>query len=361
MIENSQIENSQHEKWMRRCIELALKGEGRTSPNPVVGAVVLDANGKVVGEGFHAKAGEDHAEVIALKQAGERAKGGTLYVSLEPCSHHGKTPPCVNSVIASGIKHVVAATVDPNPFVSGKGFEALTNAGIKVTSDLCREESLWINRGFLSRIKRSRPWLCLKLASTLDGKIADRNGKSRWITGEAARAHVHHLRNTFDCVMVGSATARLDNPKLNVRDLESSRNPLRAVIEGSTPMESDLRMFSDEVEGRTLIFCREDMHEAPRQLYPSKVQLVPIPPMGRFPDLSIVLKHLFDMDINTILCEGGAKLAGSLLDANLVDEVNWFFAPKILADSEAIPVVAGSRPKTLDEALNLQNTRMTSS
>jgi diaminohydroxyphosphoribosylaminopyrimidine deaminase / 5-amino-6-(5-phosphoribosylamino)uracil reductase len=357
MPENDQHKNDHHEKLMRRCIELALKAEGRTAPNPVVGAIVLDANGVVVGEGFHAKAGEDHAEVIALNQAGERANGGTLYVSLEPCSHHGKTPPCVNAVIASGIKHVVGASADPNPLVFGKGFDALRNAGIEVTTDICREESLWINRGFLSRMKRSRPWLCLKLASTLDGKIADRNGKSRWITGESARAYVQHLRNRFDCVLVGSTTARLDNPKLNVRDLESGRNPARAVIEGSTPLESDLRMFTSDKFGlgSTLIFCREDLYEKPRKPYPPGVKVVPIPTKDKFPDLAIVLKHLFEIGLNTILCEGGAKLAASLLNENLVDEVNWFFAPKILADSEAIQVVAGSVPKTLDEALSLKN------
>jgi len=362
------LQTSIHEQWMRRCIDLALKGSGRTSPNPVVGAVVLDADGKLVGEGFHARAGEDHAEVIALNEAGERAAGGTLYVSLEPCSHEGKTPPCVNRVIASGVKHVVAASIDPNPLVAGKGFEAIKKAGIEVTSDIYREESLWTNRGFLSRIKRSRPWICLKLASTLDGKIADRNGKSRWITGEEARHYVHHLRNTFDCVMIGSSTARMDNPQLNVRDLEKGRNPLRVVIEGNTALPNDLRMFNTDNENGTIIFRREhfpehlnnhldDLVNDPASNYPNGVRVVPINDKDGYPSLATALEFLFEMGLNTILCEGGAKLAASLLNENLVDEVNWFFAPKILADSEATQVVAGSFPRTLDEALSLK--RMT--
>ncbi|MBZ0186200.1 MAG: bifunctional diaminohydroxyphosphoribosylaminopyrimidine deaminase/5-amino-6-(5-phosphoribosylamino)uracil reductase RibD, partial [Candidatus Obscuribacterales bacterium] len=186
---------------MQQCLALARSVEGRTAPNPMVAAIVLDENAEVVGRGCHERTGMPHAERNALLQAGDRARGGTIYVSLEPCCHQGKTPPCTDALIESGVKKVVAAMEDPNPKVSGKGFSILKDNGIEVVENVLSEEAAWLNRGFISGITRGRPWLLLKMAMTLDGRIADRNGQSRWITGPEARAYVHDLRNRFDAVL----------------------------------------------------------------------------------------------------------------------------------------------------------------
>jgi diaminohydroxyphosphoribosylaminopyrimidine deaminase / 5-amino-6-(5-phosphoribosylamino)uracil reductase len=338
---------------MMRCIELARRAEGRTSPNPIVGAVVLDSQGEVVGEGFHERYGEPHAEVHALEQAGERASGGTLYASLEPCSHFGKTPPCVDRIIASGIKQVFAAITDPNPKVSGAGFKKLEAAGIEVVSGICIEDSNWVNRGFIKRMRAGLPWVCLKMASTLDGKIADRHGESKWITGEPARQYVHELRNRFDCVMIGGTTARADNPQLNVRDIPHARDPTRVVIDSRQCSPSDLRIFSKEFGSKAIVFCQTDLYSERRASYPEHVEVVAVE--GRAGDLDMreALAYLAKHGCNTVLCEGGGRLAASLLKADLVDELNWLIAPKVLADAMAVPVIGGFEESPLKRAVLL--------
>ncbi|MCA9805449.1 MAG: bifunctional diaminohydroxyphosphoribosylaminopyrimidine deaminase/5-amino-6-(5-phosphoribosylamino)uracil reductase RibD [Cyanobacteria bacterium HKST-UBA02] len=344
--------DSRDEELMRQCLELAEKGRGRTSPNPMVGALVMDARGEIVGRGFHEKAGEPHAEPNALAEAGTSARGGTLYVSLEPCCHHGKTPPCSDAVIAAGIKKVVAAMEDPNPKVAGQGLSALRDRGIDVQVGLLAREAAWLNRGFLTALKKNRPWLTLKMAVTLDGRIADRSGKSRWITGPEARAWVHHQRNETDAVMIGAGTARADDPSLNVRDLESSRDskrdPVRVILDSRLTIPPQAKVLDPGAGGPTLIYCLENaMRETD---YSSGVTVVEAPGAAGRLDLEAVLQDLSFRGIRSVLCEGGAGLAGALIEADLADELAFITAPLLLPDSQAVPVTSSSRATMLDEA-----------
>ena len=342
-----------HKRHIARCLELAALAEGRTSPNPMVGAVVVDSNGMVVGEGYHERYGEAHAEVNALNQAGEKAKGGTIYVSLEPCSHFGKTPPCADRVIASGIKRVFAAIGDPNPKVDGGGFRKLKEAGVEVVSDLAVEESLWLNRGFFKRIRLSMPWLTLKVAATLDGRIADRNGTSRWITGPEARLLVHDWRNRYDAVMVGATTVRLDDPELNVRDIEGGRNPIRVLIEGREAFDPKLRALDSDLPGRALVFVREEQFKERRAHYPAHVEVLSVPSKRSRVDLHAVLKSLSSLGVAKVLCEGGGQLAGALIEARLVDDLQWFLAPKLLLDTNAKDALVLYRALLLKDAVKI--------
>lgn len=339
------------------CLALARQAEGRTSPNPMVGSVVLDAQGAIAGRGYHHKAGEPHAEVLALREAGDQAKGGTIYISLEPCNHFGKTPPCVDAVKAAGITRVVAGIGDPNPLAVG-GAQALATTGMAVSVGVLAEECAWLNRGFFKRVRSGLPWLCLKLATTLDGRIADRFGTSRWITGEKSRAYVHHLRNTFDCVLIGKETAAKDNPALNVRDIKNSRDPLRAVIDSRLSLDRSLRIFQADTGGNTIIFCNEiaPAHNPP--IAKSNVDFINVKQLApNRLDLDAALRALAARGVNTVLCEGGGTLAASLLEHNLVDEVCWIIAPKILIDANAFPSINGGSSIKLDQAIKLDKIR----
>ncbi|MDZ4834630.1 MAG: bifunctional diaminohydroxyphosphoribosylaminopyrimidine deaminase/5-amino-6-(5-phosphoribosylamino)uracil reductase RibD [Candidatus Melainabacteria bacterium] len=333
-------------RFIQQCFDLALEAEGRTSPNPIVGAVVVSKDGEVVGKGFHPKAGEPHAEVFALDEAGEKARGGTIYVSLEPCCHHGKTPPCTDQVIASGVKKVVAAMTDPNPKVAGVGFEKLRAAGIEVVEPVLEEKARWHNRAFIKVITTGMPWVTLKLASTLDGKIADRTGTSKWITGPEARKYVHELRNRMDCVLIGAATARLDNPELNVRDIYRSRNPKRAVIDPNLTIDPASRLCDASTGGDTIIYCSE---QAQQIRYPSTVQVVRVPKLTEKLDLQHILKDLKSRQVSSVLCEGGGNLAGALLAENLVDELIFIIAPAILGDEKGTPSIASGKEIRLND------------
>ncbi len=327
------------EKYMAFCIELARNAEGRTAPNPMVGALVVADDGTILGEGFHAKAGLPHAEVEALIQAGESAVGATLYVSLEPCCHHGKTPPCTDLVIASGVRRVVVGLQDPNPKVAGGGISALQAAGIDVVTGVLESECRYLNRAFLKWIATGLPWVCLKMAATLDGKIADRQGKSKWITGAQARRYVHELRDSVDCIMVGGATASHDDAQLTVRSVADAQNPLRVVIDTQLKLPPDSHLAKN-ADGKTWIFSAEEQIEAKQGQYGAHVRLIPTPAseLSDGLDLPWILNYLGQENILTIMCEGGGRLAASLLPQT--DEIYWFIAPKIMNDSEAVPVLA---------------------
>lgn len=364
--------SSSHEEFMQECLKLAALAQGRTSPNPMVGAIVLDETGKVVGRGFHQKHGEPHAEVHALNEAGAKARDGTLYVNLEPCCHHGKTPPCSDKVITSGIKKVVCGMVDPNPAVAGGGIKALKDAGIEVISGVLETQCKALNRGFIKRINTGLPWVCLKLATTLDAKIADRHGGSRWITGAEARQYVHQLRNEFDAVLVGTNTALIDNPTLNVREIENSRDPVKVLVDKNLTVSFEAKIYTHRTEARTLVITRED--RADRQLADLPlVELIGVPFEISKPtekdsqsrkndkeqngesvilDLEEGLRQIVKRGINTVLCEGGGRLAGYLIDQELVDEIIWIVAPKLLQDPLAVPALGG-RARTLDDAVTL--------
>lgn len=346
------------EAIMRRCLELARLAEGRTSPNPIVGCVVVDKDNNFIAEGYHKKHGEHHAEVEALDIAGDKAKGGTLFVNLEPCSHFGKQPPCADRIIESGIAKVVAAIQDPNPKVSGLGFKKLEDAGIKVVRDVLSIEAKLFNKPFLKAKTQGLPWLVLKIAATLDGHIADRDGKSQWITGEQARSLVMNLRNKADAIIIGAGTARLDNPKLSVRGLEESRDsrdPVRVVIDPNLSVDKDSNLFKKDQGGRTIVYCREDKDKKSNLGDHVKIKKAPVSKSksdkSNNLDLVWILKDLVaEEGINNVMCEGGGVLAGSLLQENLVDDIYWFVAPKILGDSKAKLAVEGQNAVSLDKA-----------
>ncbi len=344
--------------YIRQCFELALQAEGRTSPNPMVGAIVVGKDGQVVGTGFHPRAGEPHAEVYALTEAGEKAKGATIYVSLEPCCHHGKTPPCTDRIISSGIKRVVAAMKDPNPKVEGGGFKQLKEAGIEVVSDVLASEAQWLNRAFVKAVTTGVPWVVLKIASTLDGKIADRFGKSQWITGEESRKFVHRLRNHLDCVLIGAATARMDNPRLNVRDVEDPRDPVRAVVDSKLSIDPISHLFDKSTGGSTIIYCSPEALAEKKGHFPATAEFVPIGTANGaskdacavdFRDLRSILKDLKTRGVNSVLCEGGGRLAASLLEEDLIDEIFWITAPAILGDNQGKAAIESRRTVSIDE------------
>ncbi len=352
---------------MSLCLSLARQAEGRTSPNPHVGAVVVDRSGEVVGKGFHPAAGEPHAEVFALDEAGSAAEGGTLYVNLEPCNHHGRTPPCTEKILASGVSRVVVGIRDPHELVNGSGLKRLEEAGLKVTVGIQAEDCFWLNRAFIKSVTLKMPWVILKMATTLDGKIADRFGKSRWITGPDARQYVHELRNKVDCVLVGTKTALLDDPALNVRDIARGRNPARAIIDSRLVVPRKSRVFRADTGGKTHIFCNSESAEGRRKELSGAAEIASEShveyheanalPNSSFMDLKAVLQTLAAKGHNTVLCEGGGQLAASLLQGGLIDEVHWLLSPKILGDLEGSPAVSGSQPVDLSEALQLYNVR----
>ncbi|MFH0907703.1 MAG: bifunctional diaminohydroxyphosphoribosylaminopyrimidine deaminase/5-amino-6-(5-phosphoribosylamino)uracil reductase RibD [bacterium] len=303
------------EKWMARALVLARKGEGLTRPNPPVGAVAVKA-GKVVGAGWHRRAGTDHAEVLALRQAGAKARGATLYVTLEPCSTWGKTPPCVDAVVEAGIARVVVAIRDPNPAHEGRGLAMLRRKGIVVVENVLQEEAAELIEPFAKWITTGHPYVTLKLAMSFDGKIADRNGTSRWISGKASQKKVHELRRRADAIMVGAGTVRADDPQLLPRP-GRGRKPFRVIV-GRIPRTA--RVLRDEHAARTIVAA---------------------PDGGRI-SLSRLMKQLGKRGLLHVLCEGGGELAASLIKAGLVDEYFFFIAPKFMGGRKAVSALGGT-------------------
>ncbi|MBI4291428.1 MAG: bifunctional diaminohydroxyphosphoribosylaminopyrimidine deaminase/5-amino-6-(5-phosphoribosylamino)uracil reductase RibD [Betaproteobacteria bacterium] len=314
---------------MSRALALAERGLYTTTPNPRVGSVVV-RDGSLAGEGWHAAAGMPHAEVIAIRQAAERARGATLYVTLEPCSHHGRTPPCADTLIQAGVARVVAAMQDPNPEVAGSGFARLRAAGIEVSSGLMEQEARELNIGFVSRMTRGRPWVRMKIAATLDGRTALANGKSQWITGEAARRDGHHFRARACAVLTGIGTVREDDPRLDVRLVETARQPLRVVVDSRLELDPDAQILQG---GNVLVVAaRED--EAKRDvLRKMGAEVIVIPnPRGKT-DLPALLAELARRGVGELHVEAGTRLNGSLLREGCVDELLIYLAPGIIGDS----------------------------
>lgn len=336
---------------MHRCLELAAVAEGRTSPNPMVGSVVV-RDGKIIGEGYHHAAGQNHAEVNALLEAGD-AEGATIYVNLEPCCHFGRTPPCSKLLIDKKIKRVVIALKDPDARVAGGGIAELRAAGVEVTTGVLEAEGRFLNRGFLKAQEESLPWLSLKMALTLDGRIADREGQSKYVTGNASRQFVMTLRDKYDCVLIGAATARLDNPRLNVRNLATDEDhgaPLKAVFDPNLTVGPAARLF--EGGGKVVLFCHERLLHKQSD-YPAGCTLLGVAEnFDGKTQLSLrpCLQQLLDMGVHKILCEGGGRLAGSLLQEELVDELYWMVAPKMLIDESALPAVASPIFRSIKDA-----------
>ena len=327
----SQIEK-RDEFYLARCIQLALKGKGYVSPNPMVGCVIVKDN-KIIGEGYHAKYGEEHAEVNAIKNATESVEGATLYVNLEPCVHYGKTPPCVDLIIESKIKKVVIGTLDPNPLVNGKGVEKLKKAGIEVKVGVFEEESKKLNEAFFKYITQKIPFVALKIAQTIDGKIADIEGNSKWITCEQSLHFVHQLRSEYDAVLIGSRTARLDNPNLTVRLVEG-RNPYRVILDSALSLPLELNVFSDKFTDKTIVFTSVNSLKAKKEkiekLNSLGIEVLTAKSMRRKLDLKDVLEKLAQKGITSVLVEGGGKIFTEFIKQKLADKVFVFIAPKIL-------------------------------
>jgi diaminohydroxyphosphoribosylaminopyrimidine deaminase/5-amino-6-(5-phosphoribosylamino)uracil reductase len=338
---------------LQRALLLAKRAEGRTAPNPMVGAVVV-RDGRVVGVGWHHRAGEPHAEILALEAAGEAARGGTLYVSLEPCSHFGKTPPCADAVAAAGISRVVACMEDPNPKVAGQGFRRLREAGVEVAWGLLADRAEELNRAYLNVVRTGLPWVVLKLAASLDGRVATRAGDSRWITGEDARRHVHRLRDRCDAVMIGAGTARRDNPELTVR-LVRGRDPIRVVVSASGRLHGARRLLEAPEGPRTLIFLGEGAPEpGPAG---GNVEWIRTPAQNGRVCLDTVLRQLAARGLHSVLCEGGPELAASLLQEGLVREVWWLLAPLLIGGCGALPALGGAGAERLADAWRLSRIR----
>lgn len=320
-----------HESLMETALALAAKGSATTQPNPRVGCIIVN-DGEVVGQGFHHKAGELHAERLALAQAGESARGATAYVSLEPCCHQGRTPPCTDGLIDAGITRVVSAMGDPNPRVSGSGYEILSNAGIEVIRDVLKEQAVWLNRGFVSRMTRNRPWVRCKSAATLDGRTAAHDGKSKWITGPDARAEVQQLRSECSAILTGIGTVLADDPELNVRiDSGEVRQPMRVVLDSQLQTPLDSRIIGDDQ--KLLIFTMSDDLDKQAALIEQGAEIIQLDATqsGRL-DLAIVLAELSKWECNEVLIEAGQTLSGSLLQQGLVDELALFYAGSLLGD-----------------------------
>lgn len=326
-------------RWMLAALALARRGAGRTWPNPNVGCILV-RDGRVVGRGWTQPGGRPHAEAVALAQAGAQAAGATAYVTLEPCAHHGRTPPCAEALVAAGIATCVIGAGDPDPRVSGRGVEILQRAGIAVRSGICEEEARWTIRGFLSRVERGRPWLTCKLASSLDGRITAADGRSQWITGEAARAHGHLLRAGHDAILVGTGTLRSDDPLLTCRlpGLEA-RSPVRVVMASGRDLPLQRRLFAP-AEGDPpvwLLHGGDLPAAAAAELDRRGVRRLALAGGGR-PDPEAALRRLAECGITRVLLEGGAALATAFLRAGLVDSLAWYRAGRLLGDA-GLPAV----------------------
>jgi len=323
------IATADDHRWMARALELAERGLFTTTPNPRVGCVIV-RDGECVGEGWHVRAGEPHAEVHALAMAGEAARGATAYVTLEPCSHHGRTPPCAEALVRAGVARVVAAMQDPNPLVAGRGLARLREAGIATLAGVLETEARELNIGFVSRMTRGRPWLRLKAAATLDGKTALDNGVSQWITGDDARRDAHRWRARSCAVLTGIGTVRDDDPQLNVRAIPTERQPLRVVVDARLDTPLNARLLDG---GPVLIAAAVDDPARIAALHHRGADVVVLPNQGGKVDLSALLAELGRRGINEVLAESGFKLNGSLLREGCVDELVLYLAPSLVGDA----------------------------
>lgn len=340
------------EKYMEIALRLAKKGIGRTSPNPLVGAVIVK-NGKIVGTGYHQKIGSPHAETNALKSAGKKAKGATLYVNLEPCSHFGRTPPCVDSIIQNGIKKIVCATLDPNPNVNGAGVRRLRQAGIEVKLGVLEDKARKLNEIYFKRIVSGIPFVALKIAQTLDGKIATPNGDSKWITQRDSRRFVHTLRKQMDAVLVGINTVTKDNPKLTTREVKG-RSPLRIVLDskGRIPLNSNL--LKENKDNKTIVIVTRKNAEGKLK---NKAQIWKVKSnyQGRI-SLKTFLKLAAQKGVSSILVEGGNEVFTSFLKEKLVDKIYCFVSPKIIGDG--ISSFGNLNTKKIKDALKLRDVEL---
>ncbi|MBT9651970.1 bifunctional diaminohydroxyphosphoribosylaminopyrimidine deaminase/5-amino-6-(5-phosphoribosylamino)uracil reductase RibD [Faecalicatena fissicatena] len=344
------------QNYMLQAIQLAKQGEGWTNPNPMVGAVIVK-NGRIIGKGYHKKCGELHAERNAIASLTESAEGATIYVTLEPCCHYGKTPPCTEAIIEQKIKRVVIGSRDPNPKVSGKGIKMLREAGIEVIEDFMREECDRLNPVFFHYITTKTPYVVMKYAMTLDGKIATKTGASKWITGEAARAEVQHMRHRYMGIMAGIGTVLADDPMLNVR-VEGWKSPIRILCDSGLRIPLDGQIVKSAGKYRTIVaYADSENTEAKRKrLHEMGVETICCPDENNQVDLKKLMKYLGEEGIDSILLEGGGTLNDSALRAGIVQEVQAFIAPKLFGGMNSKTPVEGIGVRFPSEAVKLKCT-----
>jgi len=343
--------------WM--ALDLARQGRGRTNPNPMVGAVLVK-NGELIGSGYHQFAGGPHAEVIALRMAGEKAKGAALYVNLEPCAHHGRTAPCAEALIKAGVQEVIAAMGDPNPQVSGRGFQKLQEAGIRVKTGILEEKARRLNEVFLKYIVTQMPFVMLKTAMTLDGKIATRTGESRWITGEKSRQFVHRLRDQCDAVIVGIGTVLSDNPRLTTRLAEGGgKDALKVVVDSNARLPLEARVINPGLRNKLyLATTGAASPEKIRALREKGVEVAILPSAEGRVDLKALLRRLGERKISSVLVEGGGTLNYSLLKAGAVDKLFIFIAPLIFGGRNSPTPFTGEGVDTIDRSWRVEQTEI---
>ncbi|NLM21956.1 MAG: bifunctional diaminohydroxyphosphoribosylaminopyrimidine deaminase/5-amino-6-(5-phosphoribosylamino)uracil reductase RibD [Peptococcaceae bacterium] len=337
---------------MQRALDLSLLAAGRTSPNPLVGCVIVK-NGEIVGEGYHLQAGTPHAEIHALKAAGQKAQGADVYVTLEPCSHYGRTPPCTDALIKAGVKRVCIALTDPNPLVNGQGLKKLQEAGITVEAGILKDKAQKINEAFIKAVTQKMPFVLYKCALTLDGKTAVASGDSKWISSPEARQYVHHLRNTYDVIMVGSRTVIQDNPLLTCRHVEGGKNPVRLIVDATLSLPLDSKVLNPQ-HGLCII-------AASQAADPKKQERLKAMPnvkvwqydTERYVPLRLLLRDIAAHGWNSILLEGGGTLAGKMLTEKLIDKIEFFIAPKIAGDGPS--PISGLKLSQMSEAVQLDN------
>ncbi|MDO7786057.1 bifunctional diaminohydroxyphosphoribosylaminopyrimidine deaminase/5-amino-6-(5-phosphoribosylamino)uracil reductase RibD [Desulforamulus aquiferis] len=346
----------QDKYYMQMALDLAASARGRTSPNPMVGSVIVK-DGEIVGKGYHARAGSAHAEVVALADAGDRAKSATVYVTLEPCCHHGRTGPCTEALLKAGVKKVVVAMKDPNPLVAGKGISILEQAGVTVVSGVLEQEAIKLNEVFLKYITTRRPFVVLKAATSLDGKIATAGGESKWITGEAARQQGHRLRDIYDAILVGVNTVLTDDPSLTARLPEGrGRDPIRVIVDSTARTPTAAKILLQESAAYTIIATTEAAPvERRASLMAAGAEVIVVPGPGPTVDLVKLMEILGEKEISSVLIEGGGKVNGSALSAGIVDKVAWFIAPTIIGGDDAPGPVRGPGIKGLGDATRLYN------
>jgi diaminohydroxyphosphoribosylaminopyrimidine deaminase/5-amino-6-(5-phosphoribosylamino)uracil reductase len=339
------------EAWMRRALELAGRGRGHVEPNPLVGAVVV-RDGRLVGEGWHQRYGQAHAEVNALAAAGEAARGSALYVTLEPCCHHGKTPPCTDAVLRAGIRRVVAAMQDPFPAVAGKGSALLRAAGVEVEVGVCESEGCQLNAPYLKLLAAGRPYVHAKWAMTLDGKIATRGGDSRWISNEESRRRVHQLRGRMDAIVAGIGTALADDPQLTARP-PGPRTAVRVVLDSQGRLPPAGRLAGSARETPVLVVTAAAPPEKVADLRERGCEVLALPGADGRVDVDALLAEMGRRRYTNVLVEGGAGVFGSFLDAGAIDEVHVFIAPRLTGGAAALTPVAGRGVEKIAEALRL--------
>lgn len=347
-------------KMTRRALDLAACGVGQVSPSPLVGCVIVGESGEIVGEGCYVYKNLTHAEILALNQAGERAKSATAYVSLEPHAHRGRTPPCTEALIKAGIKRVVSPIEDPNPLVAGKGFDQLRENGIEVMTEILKTKAERQNEKYIHWHKTGRPFVHLKMAISLDGRIATRTGDSRWITGEESLRKSHELRSEYDAILIGANTATIDNPSLTDRSGNPRRRPLaRVVLDNSLRLSLNSQLVLTAKDAPTMIFTDSRDAEKIKDLREEGVEVIQVAEGGR--NLQGVLHELGKRDLQSVIVEGGTQVAGAFFDAKLIDKVTFFIAPVIIGGRDAPPAIGGNGAARLTGAMRLKDVKTTPS